>query len=899
MKKNHTWFIIFSIFVIFISACEANISTSSSSGDDAVLSSALSEVKSITYKTINRSIVLKWTAPTLNASHKKKDGTQLTTADVSYKVFIVEKGAKDRTVANIVALDKAPVKVRKGITTTNINNRKLDTTYEVVVQAVNATDVKKVSKGMKAEVTVLNTNFATAPAEARSVTAGSTTDTSTTISWQVPDLTSSHKKANGQALTAADVSYKVYWIAKGKNARTIAEIKKADSNPLAVAKGTTNASINYLDRNTTYEIVVQAVNSTDITKVSTGKRIEVATLANNQATAPAEARSVTAGSTTDTSTTISWQVPVLTSSHKKANGQRLTTSDVSYKVYRVVKGSNARTIAQIKAADRTPIAVGTTSTNITITITNLTGGTTYEIVVQAVNATDSTKVSTGVQIEVVTTNLATAPAESSSVTGSPTKTSIMLSWTAPNLTSSHKKANGQRLTTSDVSYKVYQVAKGKKSRTIAEIKAADRTPIAVGTTSTTITNLTLYTTYEIVVQAINATDTTKASTGIRKEVTTLSLATPPPYLWIVSPTAYSTYISLNWFIPSDNDLTSSHKKADGTQLTGADVFYKIYRVAKGSNARTIAQIIEADTNPLVVMGTGGTNTPAGIIIEADIKNLTPGTTYEMVIQTVNATDPRVASTGERTPEATTISAATPPDDPSSNSIKGSSTKTSIMLSWQAPTLTSSNKKADGMQLTAADVSYKVYHVAKGSKARTIAQIKAADRTPIAVAKGRTSTTITNLTGGTIYEIVVQAVNATDPTKISTGTRVEVIHLSLATSPNDPSPNSIKGSPTKTSIMVSWQAPTFTSSNKKVDGTQLTAADVSYKVYRIVKGKYPKSILQVKIGDKNPLVVAKGTTSINITNLKPNTTYAIVIIAVNATDPTRISGGVYGELTTHE
>ncbi len=401
MKKNHTWFIIyiiFSIFVILISACEANTSTSSVAGDDVLPSAdAFVEVKNIISNTTDRSIILKWTAPTLSASHKKKDGTALTKADISYKVYRVEKGARSRIIANIMALDKSPIQVKKGIITTNINNLKPTTTYEVVVQAVNSTDPTKASTGIKIEVTTLATNHATAPAEASNVT-GNPTDISASISWQAPTLNTSHKKKDGTALTKADISYKVYRVEKGSDARTVAEIKTADNKAITV-KGTTRISITNLTHTTTYEIVVQAVNSTDTTKASNGIRIEVTTLATNQATAPADASNVR-GSSADDSVEVSWQAPTLDTSHKKADGGRLTSADISYKVYRVAKGDNARTIAEIKTADTNPLAVakGTTRT----TISNLAGSTTYEIVIQSVNATDTTKVSTGIRKEVTT-----------------------------------------------------------------------------------------------------------------------------------------------------------------------------------------------------------------------------------------------------------------------------------------------------------------------------------------------------------------------------------------------------------------------------------------------------------------------------------------------------------------
>ncbi len=883
MKINHIYFIVFSVFIILISACEADISTSSSSGG-STLSSATAplEVSNVTGNPTDRSIILKWQAPTLTSSHKKADGTQLTKADVSHKVFIVEKGSQSRTVENIIALDKSPIEVKKGIVTVNINDRKPNTTYEIVVQAVNSTDTTKVSKGMRVEVTTLTTDHATAPPEASDVT-GSPIDTSARITWQAPNLTDSHKKADGTALTTADVSYKVYRVAKGSDERTVAEIKTADKTPLEVAKGTTSINITNLNKNTAYEVVVQSVNSTDTTKVSTGVRIEVTTLAQNHATAPADASSV-AGSPDNDSVAVSWQAPNLTDSHKKADGTQLTTADVSYKVYRVAKGSDERTVAEIKTADTTPIEVakGTTST----TINNLIGSTTYEIVVQAVNSTDSTKASTGIRIEVATTNPATAPADARSVAGSPADTSARITWQAPALTGSHKKANGQRLTEADVSYKVYRVVKGNGVRTVAAIKTADNNPLAVakGTTSTNITSLTPATTYEIVVQAVNSTDTTKVSTGKRIEVTTLANnhATAPADASSVVGSPADDSVGVSWQAPA---FTSSHKKADGTQLTKADVYYKVYRVVKGAKSRTIAEIKEADKTPMeVAKGTTSTT----------ITNLTGSTTYEIVVQAVNSTDSTKASTGIRIEVATTNPATAPADARSVTA--GSTTASSTTLSWTDPTLTTSHKKANGQRLTTADVSYKVYRVAKGRNARTIAEIKTADGTPLAVAKGTKSTTITNLTGSTTYEIVVQAINSTDTTKVSTGVRIEVTTTNPATAPADAS--SVAGNPTDDSVAVSWTAPALTSSHKKADGTKLTKADVSYKVYRVAKnGANTRSIAQIITADKTPLEVVKGTTSATITNLTPSTTYEIVVQAINSTDTTKTSTGVRIEVTT--
>ncbi len=518
MKLLKVSYIVFIVLVFTLFTCE-DIKVGSSNVSNPA--TAPPEASTVTGSPTDESVRVSWTAPALTTSHKKADGQALTTADISYKVYRVAKGSKARYIGEIKKADPNPLAVAKGTTSIRITNLKPTTTYEVVVQAINATDPTKISIGIRAEVTTLATNHANAPTEVSNITAGSTTASSTTLSWTAPALTTNHKKADGQALTTADISYKVYRVAKGDNERSVAEIKTADTTPLEVTKGTTSKTISSLTGSTTYEIVIVAVNSTDTTKASTGVRIEVTTLANNQATAPPDARIVT-GRPADDSALIRWLPPKFTSDHKKADGTQLTKADISYKVYRVAKGSDDRTITQIKTADTTPLEVAKGTTR--INITNLKPTTTYEIVVQAVNSTDTTKVSTGVRIEVTTTNPATAPAEVSTVTGSPTDESVRVSWIAPALTTSHRKANGQALTTADVSYKIYRVAKGSDERTITQIKTADTTPLEVakGTTSKTISSLTGSTTYEIVIVAVNSTDTTKVSTGVRAEVTTLA-----------------------------------------------------------------------------------------------------------------------------------------------------------------------------------------------------------------------------------------------------------------------------------------------------------------------------------------------------------------------------------------
>ncbi len=269
-----------------------------------------------------------------------------------------------------------------------------------------------------------------------------------------------------------------------------------------------------------YHFVVEVAIKNDPTKKTYSQVSSI--IVGSKATAPSNVRNIKT-STTDNSISISWTAPSFTSDNKKKDGTNLTASDVSYKVYRVKKDeSNVRTINAIIAIDENPITVPKNTYN--ASISDLTANTIYEIVVQAVNSTDTTRVSTGLRIEATVGSEATAPSNVSNIRTSTTDNSISISWTAPSLTSDHKKRDGTNLTTSDVSYKIYRVRKdGSNVRTIDTIIATDKTPITIpkNTLNASISDITTNTTYEIVVLAVNSTDTTRVSTGLRVEATTL------------------------------------------------------------------------------------------------------------------------------------------------------------------------------------------------------------------------------------------------------------------------------------------------------------------------------------------------------------------------------------------
>ncbi len=217
---------------------------------------------------------------------------------------------------------------------------------------------------------------------------------------------------------------------------------------------------------------------------------------------------------------------------KDYDGKDITTdAQLVYTVYGLQKDTTP-TVAEVLAGRK--INIGSASSGMytvpvlaslglssdTAPVIAIKGATKYHFVLEvAIKADPSKKVASSSVASVTTTSLATAPAEVRNIQTRATPIGMRVSWTAPNLSASHKEDTGDTLTAAQVSYKVYSIAKSGNTRSIAQIKAADSSPktVAVGTTNTTLTGLTNGVTYEIVVQAVNSTDMTKESTGLRYE----------------------------------------------------------------------------------------------------------------------------------------------------------------------------------------------------------------------------------------------------------------------------------------------------------------------------------------------------------------------------------------------
>ncbi len=157
------------------------------------------------------------------------------------------------------------------------------------------------------------------------------------------------------------------------------------------------------------------------------------------------------------------------------------------------------------------------------------------------------------------------------------------------------------------------------------------------------------------------------------------------------------------------------------------------------------------------------------------------------------------------------------------SISGGANGTAT-VQWDAPTLGNNYKNKAGTALQASQVSYKVYHAEKGATARTVAQIKAADSSPMTIGANVKTAGLTSLKAGVNYEVVVQAVNSTDTTKMSDGKRAE-FKTAQGAAPNTPT---VALEANGNTIEVDVTAPSFRGT--KTDGTGLTEDELNYTLY---------------------------------------------------------------------
>ncbi len=519
----------------------------------------------------------------------------------------------------------------------------------------------------------------------------------------------------------------------------------------------------------------------------------------------------------------------ITDTNKAPSGSKLTQAQIQYKVYIAAGDHSTKTLDEIKAlAGVQTRELAGNSTPLKATFIG-TKGADYTAGVEAINSLNPAY-SIGASVTIKKATL-TAPPSTPKVTtytnsnavvfavpttGSNRGKKVITAQLNASAIAGVSKANGNALEATDLAYYVLYLKKEDttgKPASVSALWATEKSSTrvakytkATGTTQDTISIAIVDSTsgsnagatpietakdYYIGVRIVNTTSPNYDATNSDKlfpagfytdvteikEIYTSKAVAPSQSLLtgklVVSPSTNTTG-TIKLVLTELSTFTGA-KDYDGTNIIANDkLVYTVYGLQKDTNP-TVAEVLAGRKVNIGSATSGVYTVPAlaslGLSSDtAPVVAVKGATKYYFVVEVAVKTDPskKVASS---VASVTTASQATAPAEVTSIQTRVAQTG-GMRVSWTAPSLSASHKANTGDTLTVAQVSYKVYKVAKGGSARNVAAIKQADSSPTTVAAGTTNTTLTGLTNGTTYEIVVQAVNSTDPTKASTGERHE-------------------------------------------------------------------------------------------------------------------------------
>ncbi len=501
------------------------------------------------------------------------------------------------------------------------------------------------------------------------------TQTSDTVQYefQKGTITSKHKAPNDRQLTQAQIQYKVYIVAGDQSTKSIAEIKAMGGVQTQELAGNSSLRGTFIGtKGAVYTIGIEAINSLNpyATKKAQSKdpaliqKLELSTIPTSKATAPTSSLTgkLVVSPSTNTVGTIKLvltQLSTITGAKNK-DGTTVTSNDeLVYTVYGLQKDSTP-TVAEVQRGRK--VTIGSASSGVytvsalsslglsadTDPVVAIKGATKYHFVVEVAVKTDTSKKAVSTVASVTTASQATAPAEVSNIqVGGVTEGNATISWTAPRLNASHKTNKGDTLTVAQVSYKVYKVAKSGSAKSVAAIKTAagSSTTVAAGTPNSTLTGLTVGTTYEIVVQAVNSTDTNKEATGLRKEFEAKE-AYAAPGKPTIQANAQGATIVLTITAPTVKGTT-----AEGTDLRDNQIDYIVYYAASKTNIDGATVKTQAQGASDAQEGAEKDDVPTGAT-SYTIRNLRLNTKYYITAVAVNSLKKTKVSA-----EATTVSAS--------------------------------------------------------------------------------------------------------------------------------------------------------------------------------------------------------------------------------------------------
>ncbi len=544
-------------------------------------------------------------------------------------------------------------------------------------------------------------------------------------------------------------------------------------------------------------------------------------------------------------------------------------------------------------------------------IEGLSAITEYYVTAVARIKTDPSKFVFATGIGGTTISGATEPPQVENVSASDrTKTSLAITW--DNLDFSGTLTNKEEdLQADQVSFDVYLVKKGTTSRSVEEvISDGERMVLPAGNPqerSVTYDGLDIGSSYEVVVETTNVTDSTKKVRSAVFSVATLRDETapgPPRGLTLAADSETTTTLTIDWNAPESRGTDEY-----GDEIGLTSLFYDVYYFADTGAA--IEEDIESDFvvrqfregRASKLRRSGAENDGTGIsLVLGEEDPLVPGTTYYIVAQAIYVVDNSelAGPLSDVVLVAETVSVASEPPSPINvridEAVETAVSENSIHITWDIENIGTTHLSRSGEMLLDNQISYLVYALPADQNALNAETLIASDAVlSEEVPAGQKTTSLENLTNGIAYDVVLVSVNDTvnsseDPLHTPSSV-VEFETLSNAAAPSAPRNVGVEAISETLSATVTWNIPE--NLGKKNDAVALEQSEIKYTIYYVLANEgdqVPEADYvreSVRIMSNPNLVEVSGeaqgdTQSLVLENLEGEKKYYVVVEAQNNT-----------------